>query len=64
VPEDCGHAEVGELEQVVLVEEEMLGLDVPVADPLLVQVLQTGDQLVEEPARMSSQKKCRHINHV
>ena len=60
MPEDCGHAEVGELEQVVLVEEEMLGPDVPVADPLLVQVLQTGDQLVEEPVQMSSHKKMSH----
>ena len=40
VPEDGGHAEVGDLEDVArLGEEEILGLDVAVGDAAVVQVL-------------------------
>ena len=53
VPEDGGHAKVRDLEIVLPIQQQVLWLDVPVADPLLVQVLQSGDQLVEPPAKKS-----------
>eukprot|EP00672_Neobodo_designis_P022365 CAMPEP_0174850216 /NCGR_PEP_ID=MMETSP1114-20130205/19102_1 /TAXON_ID=312471 /ORGANISM="Neobodo designis, Strain CCAP 1951/1" /LENGTH=523 /DNA_ID=CAMNT_0016084655 /DNA_START=308 /DNA_END=1876 /DNA_ORIENTATION=- len=42
-------AEVGDLQVVVLVEEEVLGFDVAVRDALRVAVTHAGDKLLEEP---------------
>lgn len=51
-PEERRHAEVGYLDVVLLVEQQVLGLDVAVRDAAAVQVLQPGEQLAPVAARL------------
>lgn len=50
-PKQRGHAEVGDLEVVLVVEQQVLGLDVAVRDATLVQVAQRAQQLRVVAAR-------------
>ena len=47
-----GKAEVGDLQVALAVEEEVLGLEVAVADHVAVQVLHPRHELHEEPPRL------------
>ena len=49
VSEHCSHPKVRYLQNVILVQQEVLWLDVPVGDALGVKVLQAADKLFKEP---------------
>lgn len=51
LPEHGGHAKVGDLDVVVLVQEQILRLQVPVGNSPGVQVVHSGEQLVEVSLR-------------
>ena len=52
-PESAGDAEVRQRDMVVLVDQDVLGLDVPVDDALVVEMLK-GDELSLLSARNST----------
>ena len=47
-----GHAEVGDLDVVLVVEQQVLGLEVAVADGVAVAEVQRRDDLPEKAARL------------
>lgn len=51
-PEQRGHAEVGDLHIILMVQQNVLGLDVAVGDSPCVQVLEPGEELTPVSARL------------